>query len=200
MVAAQSLVTVEVILAGPGYFSCERFRCRMPVETCIRRQKAMGRTGYGGNPAIKYLECEDCAQGKENRRMRGETMEEKKESKVCRKCGEAKPLGEFSMIRGKWYEGKCRECKAVESKERRLQRNKELEELKESKKAAPIPYEPPPVGTPAAIEPFGLVIDLGGYPEVADELVEQARMNIRTVEHQALYYIVRGLKEVRHDA
>jgi|GEM_PF-2262763 len=260
MVAAEPLVmTAEEILGGPDYFTCERFRCRMPIETCIARQKTMAWPGYGGIPSVKYLECVDCAQGRENRNTRGETMEEKKSKvcrfcgeekrmeefykspgcedghdsvckkcrnnaaserqkkrrhgkpenreqrqekpgmQLCRKCGKEKPLTEFGMIRGKYYERRCKACKAAQVRAHRLRTQKKMEELEQQVRDANMAPEPP-VGIPAAIEPFGLVIDLGGYPEVADELAEQARVNIRTVEHQALYYIVRGLKEVRHDA
>ena len=44
-------------------------------------------------------------------------------------------------------------------------------------------------------KPTFIMVPFEEYPEVLEHLEEAAKTNIRSVEHQALFYIVKGLKE-----
>jgi hypothetical protein len=104
---ARSLADMD--MSGPEFFYCERYRIRMLKVRCVqmREKDARFSTGYG-------VACRDCAQGKE-------IMEEiKNGDKKCRKCGESKPLDQFSKNTAckDGHENICKACKSLQAKER----------------------------------------------------------------------------------
>lgn len=107
------------------------------------------------------------------------TMHDEIDAKVCRICGMEKPLEAFPKNPGckDGHENQCKTCKAQKNRERRHKRSK------------PAPPRPAPA-TRHIIE-----IDVSEYPEVRDNLPVAARLHIRSIERQALAYIVHGLQQ-----
>lgn len=109
-------------------FTCERFRCNMRKEICVKRQTDWVHSGTSFS--YKSAQCVGCAQGAEimiekqlqevMNSERRQVMDEKKEiEKVCKKCGESKPLSKFSIARANadGHKGSCKACDAKKSKE-----------------------------------------------------------------------------------
>lgn len=46
---------------NPGYFTCNRFTCAMPIATCIARRERKSAYGH-----TYHQECQDCKQGEKN--------------------------------------------------------------------------------------------------------------------------------------
>ena len=59
---AQAGAVLREIVNGDGYFKCAKFRCRMPVATCLSRQAANAR-----GAETPHIGCDDCDQGDEIR-------------------------------------------------------------------------------------------------------------------------------------
>jgi len=126
----------DKILEGPEYFRCERFRCDMRKSICIERQDSMHQRQIGPGRLSEWPEfrqCQDCVQGKEikkefesENRGTGETeeiaMDQDIVTKVCRKCGVEKPLGEFPKNHTckDGHQHTCKECRKKQAKERYL--------------------------------------------------------------------------------
>lgn len=99
-----------------------------------------------------------------------ESVTEPKE-KACERCGEVKGIEEFQRhTRAKsGRAGICKACLSVAT-------SKGKNAVKAEQRG-------------------GVYLDLSQYPEVTKSLPEAAHRNIRSVEHQAIAYIVRGLQE-----
>lgn len=99
--------------------------------------------------------------------------------KTCRSCGFVKPLHEFYRNTNckDGYEGICKSCK------------------KKKKKAPPKKTKPPSPKINLNHKLRLLILDVSPYPDLLEHLSENAFVNIRSLENQALFYIVRGLKE-----
>jgi len=107
-------MTADELLNGPDYFTCERRHCRMPVATCIKRQKT-GVYALGGHHTYIPLECRDCDQGKDNldgkkHPIAGSFQEEKKPQQIkelkTAKGGGNAPLERKEMA----MKRKCANC------------------------------------------------------------------------------------------
>lgn len=96
----------------------------------------------------------------------------KQETQVCPRCGKEKELDDFQ--RNTFApSGRQRICRACLSKATKDGQRK-------SKKIHP--------------DETTLVLDTKDWPEVMEALPDAARTRIRTIEHQAIKYIVQGLK------
>ena len=72
--------SINKILAGPDYFTCQRLNARLPKSVCIRRQTK--KVIQAPNPTPIYL-CQDCAQGGEIARGKGKAVPNKKPPVAC---------------------------------------------------------------------------------------------------------------------
>ncbi len=185
----------EELLNSHDYFDCKRFKTRLSKQVCVDRQ-------------LVRKECFDCEQGKEmaqnearriniqlktkrlrplsygrrhNKKGRIETMEEK-EQVLCLvdRCTEAAHLRGFCKSHySKWAKGKLPGVEPLPSKTT-------------GKKNAKQPKEHKPAEKP--VNDSRLVLDIGLWPEIRESLEQAASINIRSIEHQAIAYIVQGLK------
>jgi len=108
------------------------------------------------------------------KRKEGEALNTEKEVKVkveetkeCRSCGEEKPLSEYQRNhRSKdGLQPNCKDCMAVAVIAGRREKKRNT-----------------------------ITLDISEWPEVLDALPDAAKARIRTLEHQAIAYIVRGLQ------
>jgi hypothetical protein len=65
----QSKAIIANLLDDPVYFHCERFNCYMKKIRCIERQDRRGASwlspgSSSGDQLIRFLECQNCEQGK----------------------------------------------------------------------------------------------------------------------------------------
>lgn len=122
-----------------------------------------------------------------------EVMEKKK---VCKKCGKEKSLTEDFHVNRALKDGResiCKSCKSEKAKKRWRDKKKE------TKPNVPIPPPPagktvPPVTADDPPAEIPLVLDLTDYPYVMEHLHEAAKTQIRTIQLQAIAYIVAGLQ------
>lgn len=163
-------MNAEDLLNSKEYFSCERFRVRMRKEHCVARQEMKTRNLYHNTENPRFLECVNCEQGKEVRKELG-VPEGTKPKKICKVEGcekEARGRGFCSTHYHHWRKGRLN-----------IEGNPTT------------PAEGLTIELKDAAE--HILIDIGGY-EIMDALEEAAKIHIRTVEQQALAYIIQGLK------
>jgi len=193
----EAAVLIEKALGAPEMFYCERFRCTMMKTRCLERQERAAKINKDRPPwyrgpkddEIKYEACRNCEQGKrikeESMDLTGETQ-----TKTCFKCGQDKPLEEFPKNKRlrDGHENKCKKCVTA--------RAKQLRELRMKKAKRKDDHHPSPHRRNAAGRgDASLVLPIGDYPDLAEALDDAALKHIRSPEHQALAYIVKGLKE-----
>jgi len=182
----------------------EKKRCKHGLPKgqcalCLTKESAAALTSYGGQSAAANRRRQEAKADK----GRGGTKDiDNQPRKECHACGEEKVLDEFPKHEGckDGHENTCKACRAKQAKDRYKNRNKKA---KETIKPEPIPpvakvkTEPESKENPSAGlgSTKGLFIDTTLYPDLIDNLEQSAVVHIRTVEHQALAYIVRGLKE-----
>lgn len=185
----------EDLLNSPDYFDCKRFKIRLSKQVCVDRQ-------------LVHRECFDCEQGKEmaqnearrindrlktkklkplsygrrhNKKGRIETMEEK-EQLLCLVDGGTGPAHLRGLCKphySKWAKGKLPGVEPLPSKTSGKKNAKQSKEHKPAQKP---------------VDDSRLVLDIGLWPEIRESLEEVASINIRSIEHQAIAYIVQGLK------
>jgi hypothetical protein len=109
-----------------------------------------------------------------NHRIEPDADEKKKR---CKQCGELRWIESFRRWGNKYQNKRIDICANCVRENREKKKNMKASN-QEAKK-----------------ETVTLTINLTDYPEVAEALKEQARTNIRSIEHQALYIIVKALKE-----
>lgn len=122
--------------ASEERFTCERFKCTMRKEVCVKRQTEFA--GSGSTFRYKYLECDNCPQGAlilgdrrkdpmtqrhNDTHKEAKTMEESKEQqaepkKICRTCKKPHPLENYSKAikAADGHKSQCKDCDRAYSK------------------------------------------------------------------------------------
>jgi hypothetical protein len=146
---------------------------------------------------------------------------DEQKTKKCRTCGGAKALDEFSKATS-YADGHKSQCKACDSKYQKTHWAKShppsaspLAGSRSPSRSKPGPKSRDKAGRatrplgdinrPASRltpfdEPAMCALDFTDYPEVLAALDKEARLNIRTLEHQAMFYIVSALKKEQPNA
>ncbi len=99
--------SIDQILAGPDYFTCERLTARLPKSVCIQRQTKRVVIG----PTHWYL-CFDCAQGAEIAKSQDKVVPQQKPPVICAAEGCDKPAGTRKLCGtcyGRWQHGRLPE-------------------------------------------------------------------------------------------
>lgn len=79
---------IDKILAGPDYFFCDTYRCRLTKAICIKRQTHKVSMKRGPEEGKPDYPCTGCAQGAEIAREHGIAVPKKKSPEPCKVCGE----------------------------------------------------------------------------------------------------------------
>jgi len=193
-VLAESKQLVSEILSGPDYFTCERTHTRMKKEICVKRQTS-GIRILGGHwkHAQTPSECMDCEQGMNIKAELSDLQEkeiEMSDAEATIICDEPGCTDE-ATVKGK--------CKPHYKKAYMKEYWKTYK--KPNKQAAKGPQKPGkldvPVEKPHETEEGHsiIMVDFADFPEILEQLEQQARTDIRSIENQVLYLVKRGLGE-----
>lgn len=140
--------------------------CGDEKEVKLFPENAACKDGYEGT-------CTECRKKQAKARWRNrKKVSDDNGAPLCTDCGE-RPA---TMINGKPVNGKCGYCMS-----------RIMSEAAKKKKTTRKPRD-------GDIELTILTLGVGHYPEIIEGLEQAAIINIRTVEHQALAYVVKGLK------
>lgn len=92
---------------------CEKLHCWMMKSVCDLRRKKAAIVSRGESAIYRDAGCDKCTQKA--------TMIPMEETKLCRKCGQIKPLSEFYKHKGckGGLDNRCKECKRLIEKRRR---------------------------------------------------------------------------------
>lgn len=102
---------------------CERHRALIPESTCIARMKIVKKTGaWNTHQRITALDAKNSCGGCEigEKLLRGESVMEHQETKICRICGEKKSRKDFykNKAASDGLESLCKQCKYETAKAR----------------------------------------------------------------------------------
>lgn len=154
---------------------CERYHCTLSIRACILRQQD------------RYLRagCQACEQGA---RIMQETI-------TCKKCGMDKPKEDFYAnphnVRNGGVDTICKECRLKAQRDKTLRRKIEQQvqsSAPESPQTPPAPEQESAV-VPARLSGWCITLDFSDFPDVLEQLGQQARQEIRSTEGQALYIL-----------
>jgi len=163
---------------------CERYRCKLSREACLKRQKLARRANArrpgwqrGGSAAVLLSgsHCVDCEQGMkiaaEEKKMKSPTL------KICNECGVEKPLSEYDRSKNckDGHFGFCKSCRRKKVRQRTLAKKRGGS----VKKAAGDTI---------------LTVDFSRHPHLMEHLQRQAAEAFRTIENQVRYLIYRESK------
>lgn len=114
--------------------------------------------------------------------------------KTCNRCDEEQPLDhehfQKSNKTGDGFTNVCRKCSKPKGPKKKAANQAPRKSRRKRPTLSPEKGSPSPQNQNAS-----LILDLTDYPEVVEHLAEAARINIRTLNHQAIAYIVAGLKK-----
>lgn len=159
---------------------CRPMRARISKKACIQNQE-MGVIACNGcpkkNSKIKPRKKKRGDHFRGNglylkNQEGGEKVETKKETKVCKKCGKEKLIDEFP-VNHKCQDGHLNTCRSC--------MNKLMKQGHQKRK------------TINTNNYLSLDIDVWSS-DIRESLKDAAELNIRTIEEQAIAYIVLGLK------
>jgi len=167
---------------------------------CNGQVTAQNQTRYYGNSDAVFAKNYPMAKGKDKMEkcILCRTREARSRG-LCQKCYNNWRKGFFEHPALGPYQGLVdneREILNTHIKEQKMAEKKEEKEIMvERIYPGKVEALPPEVGTELKPTSIILEISLEDYPEVMESLKEAAKTNIRSIEHQALYYIVKCLKE-----
>jgi len=166
MPLAATQESIQQIISAQEMFYCERFKCRLSVKACIKRQKISRGNVFNTKSGIAAdirVECADCGQGKEIRnrnkkqtlvakagpkqmtlpaspgRDSAEESETPLKTKRCWACKAHKPLDRFSRNAAA-RDGLQKICKDCAPAVRRKYRRKKLEAASSGDRAEESPF------------------------------------------------------------
>lgn len=189
------LMEAEDLLNSPDYFDCERFKTRLSKQVCVDRQlihqecfdceqgRAMAQNeAHRINTRLKTKKLRPLSFGRRYTKKRRIVIMEENEGTLCLvdECTEpAHMRGLCKSHYSKWLKGKLPGVDPLPSKTTGKKNAKQPKEHKLAKKP---------------VNDSRLVLDIGLWPAIRESLEEAASINIRSIEHQAIAYIVQGLK------
>lgn len=206
-----SMMDRAKLLAGPGYFTCERTHTRMKKIACMDRQRPYVAHGNTYEPPP---ECRDCPQGQEiTALLKGEDRMEEQKTVAVKMCDEpgcmkpAKIKGKCKRHYQKTYFGKAYYAKrALRRRGKKLQKATGVKDLREDTKdtkditggkvTRPGPWPEPPEEEIRDNGP-ALTLQFDQHPDLYEKLETKAAAELRTPELQALYFIREALQS--HD-
>ncbi len=92
------------LLGIPGYFYCDKTRCTLRAEICVKRQKVNENTRHK-NDTVPFLICLDCDQGKRMKKRWKHNMEDQ-----TVEINQASPILTFYPDKFDNVEIKCPKC------------------------------------------------------------------------------------------
>jgi len=157
---------------------CERYHCRLPSASCAARWRNAREPLRAALYPDGLTGCFDCPVGerlnKEGGCKVGKVEASAEVKKRCKVCGELKPVDEYHRDRDGKHGRKavCKQCLAARHKAQRDAAREALAEMGDAE---------------------GLFVNLGAYQGLFARLKAAAHDHVRSVEHQALFYIVEGV-------
>lgn len=170
-------------------WSCGKERVELILSGCESKQRKRKPKRLKREPKPKKGAKKMAEQTMSVEAVKGADAGTETPVRMCKDCGEEPAI---ITKAGKVIHGLGRECykKKVRATRERLSEQKRME-AEAGRKDEEIPFT---IGEVHFGPKLNLVIDLDAYPDVLPALEDSARVNIRSVEHQALAYVVAGLK------
>ena len=185
------------ILKGSEYFYCEKLHCRLKIDICLQRQQI--NLDRHINKSIPFWHCQDCEQGKENKRLKegGVSMSQERpteskdktqkpetdQKKLCEKCGERPTLNKYSKY--------CSPClNAFRWANKKGPDAPKVSKSKKAKVGKAKPEKAPKTATTA------FTIDFGKHISILDEIEKIADEEMRPVDMQIIYILKKYLDNI----
>jgi hypothetical protein len=166
---------------SPDWY-CEKLHCLMLKTACDRRRELALITTMEGQ-IYRDAGCLNCQQIT----TKGVDVEDATE-KVCRKCGESKPLKDFDPNKEckLGCEGTCKNCKK--------QQQKSKYEQKKLAKPTTIPSLAQR-SIDMTLLPISITLDMTDYPDLYDKIKTVAQKDFRSMAMQVLYWVDRCIED-----
>lgn len=156
-------------------FECSQLKAKLSTRGCLWNQARAKQLSREQRNYHRLGVCIACPMGEAIKESVPTEESQMEKTKICKECGREKDLERDFQRNAKAKDGHLNTCKGCMIKKlSHGHKNRKAKKEKERK------------------APDRLTLDFGLYPEVYDKLAAAAFAEIRTVEEQAIYWLLRA--------